>query len=81
MRVHPGARRDAITGTHDGALKVSLTTPPTEGRANEALLRFLAGHLHLPRSQIALVGGATGRSKLVRIQHPDPTALMNSLIP
>ena len=35
VHVHPGARANAITGTHDGALKISLTTPPTDGRANE----------------------------------------------
>ena len=38
VRVHPGARRNAITGIHDGALKVSLTTPPTDGRANQTLI-------------------------------------------
>ena len=50
VRVHPGARRNAITGTHDGALKISLTTPPTDGRANAALIAFLAGHLNIPRA-------------------------------
>ena len=49
VRVHPGARRNAIDGVHDGALKVSLTTPPTDGRANQALIAFLAGELHVPR--------------------------------
>ena len=67
VRVHPGAKRDAITGTPDGALKISLTTPPTDGRANAALIAFLARQLDLPRSQVALLTGATSRSKTLRV--------------
>jgi uncharacterized protein len=67
VRVHPGAKRDAITGTHDGALKISLTTPPTDGRANDALIAFLAEHLKLHRASITLLTGATSRSKTLRI--------------
>jgi uncharacterized protein len=67
VRVHPGAKRNAVTGTHDGAVKISLTTPPTDGRANEALIAFLAERLNVPRSRIALVSGQTSRSKVLRI--------------
>ena len=67
VRVHPGARRNAITGIHDGALKVSLTTPPTDGRANQALIAFLAAELRIPRARITLVTGATSRSKSLQI--------------
>jgi len=67
VRVHPGAKRNAVTGTHDGAVKISLTTPPTDGRANEALIAFLADRLNIPRSRIALVSGQTSRSKVLRI--------------
>lgn len=74
IRVHPGARRNAVTGTHPAAasgspaaLKIALITPPVDGRANEALIAFLAGALRLPKSSISLVTGATSRSKLLRI--------------
>lgn len=67
VRVHPGARINAITGVHDGALKISLTTPPTDGRANEALIAFLAERLRTPRARITLLTGATSRSKTLRI--------------
>ena len=67
VRVHPGAKRNAITGTHDGALKISLTTPPTDGRANQALIAFLAERLNIPRTSIALLTGATSRSKTLRL--------------
>lgn len=67
VRVHPGARREAITGTHDGALKISLTAAATDGRANEALIAFLASRLNVSRSSIALLTGATSRSKTLRV--------------
>lgn len=67
VRVHPGARRNAISGTHDGALKISLTTPPADGRANQALIAFLAKRLNIPRLSIDLISGATNRSKTLRL--------------
>ncbi len=67
VRVHPGARKNDITGVHDGTLKISLTTPPTDGRANEALIAFLAKFLQVPRARITLVTGATRRTKTLRI--------------
>jgi len=67
VRVHPGAKRNAITGTHADALKISLTTPPTDGRANAALIAFLAEHLNIPRTSIELLTGHTNRSKTLRL--------------
>jgi hypothetical protein len=67
VRVHPGAKRNAITGTHDGALKISLTTPPADGRANQALIAFLAERLDIPRASITLAAGATSRAKTLRL--------------
>jgi len=67
VRVHPGARTNAITGVHDGALKISLTTPPSDGRANEALIAFVAERLRVPRIRVQLISGTTSRSKTLRI--------------
>lgn len=67
VRVHPGARKNAITGVHDEAIKISLTATPTDGRANEALIAFLADSLRLPKSRISLLTGQTSRTKLIRI--------------
>ncbi len=67
VRVHPGAKRNAIHGTHDGSLKISLSTPPTDGRANAALIEFLAERLNIPRARIALLTGAASRTKTLRI--------------
>jgi uncharacterized protein (TIGR00251 family) len=67
VRVHPGAKQNAITGTHDGSIKVSLITPPTDGRANAALIAFLSDRLNIPRAHIELLTGATSRTKMLRI--------------
>jgi uncharacterized protein (TIGR00251 family) len=67
VRVHPGARKNGITGIHDGSLKISLTTPPTDGRANDALIAFLSKLLQIPRARITLVTGATSRTKALCI--------------
>jgi uncharacterized protein (TIGR00251 family) len=81
VRVHPGARNNAITGTHDGALKISLTTPPTEGRANESLIALLAELLNIPRARIALLTGATSRSKTLRITGKSAAEVQAALSP
>ena len=67
VRIHPGAKRNAITGTHADALKISLTTPPTDGRANAALIAFLAERLDIPRLSIELLTGHTSRFKTLRL--------------
>lgn len=67
VRVHPGAKRNGIAGIHDGALKVSLQAPPSDGRANDALIALLAERLGIPRARVSLLGGAMSRSKTLRI--------------
>jgi hypothetical protein len=79
--VHPGARANAVTGVHDGALKISLTTPPTDGRANDALIACRAERLRIPRSRISLVSGATSRSKTLRIAGKSAAEVQAALDP
>jgi uncharacterized protein (TIGR00251 family) len=67
VRVHPRARKDAITGIHGDALKLALTAPPVEGRANEAVIEFFADLLRLPRSSVTIAAGQTSRNKVVRV--------------
>jgi uncharacterized protein (TIGR00251 family) len=57
VRAQPGARRNAVRGEHDGALKVSVTQVAEKGKANKALIETLASELELKRSQIELVSG------------------------
>jgi len=67
VRVSPRASRDAIEGEHDGALKVRLTAPPVDDRANEALRRLLAERLKAPVSAVRIVAGEKSRTKRVSI--------------
>ena len=81
VRVHPGARKNGVTGLHAGTVKVSLTTPPTDGRANEALIALLAELLRVPRGRISLVSGATNRSKMLRITGKSAAEVQAALLP
>lgn len=67
VRVAPRASQDRLDGEFQGALKVRLTAPPVDDRANEALRRFLASRLRIAPSAIAIVSGAKSRTKLVSI--------------
>jgi uncharacterized protein (TIGR00251 family) len=67
VRVHPRAKKNAITGELGDALKVSLTTPPVEGRANDACIEFFAKLLNVPRSSVTIASGQTSRNKVIRV--------------
>ncbi len=67
VRVHPRAKKNAITGEVGDSLKVSLTTPPVEGRANEACIEFFAKLLKVPRSSVTIASGQTSRNKVIRV--------------
>jgi len=67
VRVHPRAKKNAITGEFGDRLKISLTTPPVEGRANEACIEFFAKLLKVPRSSVTIASGQTSRNKVIRV--------------
>ena len=67
VRVVPRASRNEIAGVHGDALKVRLTAPPVEGRANKALIAFLAKLLSVRKSQVEIVAGGTSRRKMIRV--------------
>ena len=68
LHVQPGAKKSECAGLHGEALKIRLAAPPVDGKANEALLRFLAQRLAIPRQQISLKSGQTSRQKVVEIE-------------
>lgn len=68
VQVQPRAARSELGGAHGGALKVRLAAPPVDGLANEALVRFLAERLGVPRRNVAIVAGETGRRKVVAVR-------------
>src|SRR5579862_1583856 len=67
IRVHPRAKKNAITGELGDALKVSLTTPPIDGRANEACIEFFAKLLKVARSSVTIASGESSRQKVIRV--------------
>ena len=67
VRVTPRASRAAVEGEYQGALKVRLTAPPVEDRANDALRRLLAARLNVPVSAVRIVGGEKSRNKRVSV--------------
>ena len=75
VRVAPRASRDAIEGEYNGALKVRLTAPPVDEKANAALCRLLAERLNVPVSAVRIVAGEKNRSKRVAIAGVTPAQI------
>jgi uncharacterized protein (TIGR00251 family) len=67
LHIQPGAKRTDVAGLHGEALKIRLAAPPIEGRANEALLKFIAESFGVPLRQVELKQGGQSRHKVVAI--------------
>jgi uncharacterized protein (TIGR00251 family) len=68
VRAQPGARKTAVLGEQAGALKLAVTAPPEDGRANTALVELLRDLLGVKRSQVELCSGATSRNKKLLVR-------------
>jgi uncharacterized protein (TIGR00251 family) len=68
VRAQPNAKKNGLTGERNGALKVAVTTPPQDGRANAALIEVLAEALGVKRAEVELLRGATSRDKVFLIR-------------
>lgn len=79
LRVKAGGRRNALLGTHAGALKLSVTTAPEKGKANRAVLSLLADRLGIPASSIELISGIASPDKVVLLPL-DRRALLRRLL-
>jgi len=80
LHVVPGAKVAAVRGLHGDRLKIAIAAPPADGKANEALLDFLAACLSTSRRLIHLHKGATSRDKTVRIEGADATAVARRVL-
>ena len=67
VKVHPRAKKNAITGEIGDALKLALTAPPVDGEANQACIEFFAKLLKVPRSSVTIAAGQTSRNKVIRV--------------
>lgn len=79
VKVQPRAGKNAITGTVGDALKLALTAPPVEGKANQAVIAFLADFFDIPRSSVTIASGVSSRLKLIRITGANLQALEHRL--
>lgn len=70
IHLQPGSARDTLAGIHGERLKIKVTAAPIDGRANDHLIRYLAGVFDVPRSRVDLLAGHNSRSKRVRIRRP-----------
>jgi uncharacterized protein (TIGR00251 family) len=68
LRIQPGAKRTAVVGVLGDRLKVAIAAPPVDGKANAALLQWLAKTLKLKRAQVTLVSGTASKDKRVRLE-------------
>ena len=68
VKVHPRAKRSAITGRFGEAWKLDLAAPPVDGKANDECVRFFADLAGVPRSRVRIVTGLTSRMKVVEIE-------------
>lgn len=67
LHIQPGAKRTDVAGLHGEALKIRLAAPPIEGRANDALLKFIAESFGVPVRQVELKQGGQSRHKVVAV--------------
>jgi uncharacterized protein (TIGR00251 family) len=67
LHIQPGAKKPEVAGLHGEALKIRLHAPPVDGKANDALIAFLAERLGVPKARVVLEAGQTSRSKRVRV--------------
>ena len=64
-RIQPSASKNKIAGIYDNALKITLTAPPVDGKANKMLTQFMAKQLKLPKSKVSVIKGESSRSKTI----------------
>jgi len=79
VRAQPGAKRTKVVGVHGNELKIAVQAPPVEGRANEALIAFLAETLSVTKNKITLLTGELSRSKVFLV-HDVITEKVNKML-
>ncbi len=80
LHIQPGAKSSAVCGQHGEALKIRLAAPPVDGKANAALLAFLADALGVSRQAVKLISGDSNRRKRVEVTGTTAAAV-NALLP
>ena len=79
VHLQPGAKADRIAGQHGDAVKITLSAPPVDGKANAAAVKFIAKELGIPARQVTLVSGQTSRDKKFLIASNTPESIISKL--
>lgn len=79
--IQPRASKNEISGVLNGALKLRLTSPPVEGAANRACIKFLAKSLGISSSRVDIVSGLTSKNKIIRIEGMNEAAFLKKVLP
>ena len=80
VRVQPGASKNEMVGVQQDALKVRISAPPVQGKANKALVNFLAKELGVKKSEIEIVSGHTSRVKKIKVIGEGTEKILQELI-
>ena len=80
LHIQPGAKKTECAGLHGDALKIRLAAPPVDGKANEALVKFVASALSLPKSAVSLKSGQTSRRKVLEVIGSSPESVQKSFL-
>ncbi len=67
VHIQPGAKKNEIVGPYGDAIKIRLKAPPVDGKANDALIEFLAEKLDVPKANITIKSGHTSRTKFIEV--------------
>jgi uncharacterized protein len=79
VHIQPNSSRNKITGYADGVLKVKITAPPVEGKANQKLIEFLSDVFDIAKSNIKIASGLTGKRKILDIDTLSPEEIRERL--
>jgi uncharacterized protein (TIGR00251 family) len=79
LHVQPRAKKNEISGVHNGALKIRVTAPPVDDAANRAVIEYLADRLGISKSKLVVLSGARSRDKNLRVYGISPEEFQNQL--
>ncbi|MBK7685966.1 MAG: YggU family protein [Rhodocyclaceae bacterium] len=79
LHIQPAAKKTEIVGVHGDALKIRLAAPPVDGKANAALIKFIAAQLGVSKNSVTLISGDTARAKRLRVVGVDMSAVRQQL--
>jgi hypothetical protein len=80
LKIHAGARTTEFAGRHGDAWKLHVSAPPVDGKANQAIIRFLAKLAGVPAAAVRIVGGLTASTKIVELDGVDPERLQRAIL-